>query len=166
MSAAKPSSVPSEEGADKKKKPHRKAPSAPKKKKRKDDDKEKDTLSLPKDSSVSSVSDAEGKVNKSLTRSISPRKEQYSSLLDEMVGKGDMVLLDPITDDTIIENLKKRYTAEEIYVCLQEMDMSPYYLPPPPPPLTSDLHRPCGGLNQPLSAYGHLHGRACGGISK
>lgn len=122
MSAAEPSSIPSEKGTEKKKKHRRKAPNAPKKKKRSshEDDaqsshKEKDTLGLPKDSSVSSVSDTE---RKSLTRSVSPRMEQYSSLLDEMVGKGDMVLLDPLSEDAVLENLKKRYTAEEIYVCL------------------------------------------------
>lgn len=122
MSAEPSSAVPSEQGTEKKKKARRKAPSAPKKKKKhspheESNAKEKDTLGLPKDSSVSSVSDVEGKEKKSLTRSISPGMEQYSSLLDEMVGKGDMVLLDPITEDTIIENLKKRYTAKEIYVC-------------------------------------------------
>ena len=51
-----------------------------------------------------------------LRRVVSPRKEQYSHLLDEMVGCGDMVLLEPLTEDNIIENLKKRYTAGDIYV--------------------------------------------------
>lgn len=51
-----------------------------------------------------------------LRRIVSPRKEQYSHLLDEMVGCGDMVLLEPLTEDNIIENLKKRYTAGDIYV--------------------------------------------------
>ena len=48
--------------------------------------------------------------------SVSPAKEHYASLLDEMVGRGDMVLLDPISEDKIIENLKIRYDAKEIYV--------------------------------------------------
>ena len=51
-----------------------------------------------------------------LRRVVSPRKEQYSHLLDEMVGCGDMVLLEPLTEDNIIENLKKRYAAGDIYV--------------------------------------------------
>lgn len=51
-----------------------------------------------------------------LRRIVSPRKEQYSHLLDEMIGCGDMVLLEPLTEDNIIENLKKRYTAGDIYV--------------------------------------------------
>ena len=51
-----------------------------------------------------------------LRRVVSPRKEQYSHLLDEMVGCGDMVLLEPLTEGNIIENLKKRYAAGDIYV--------------------------------------------------
>ena len=51
-----------------------------------------------------------------LKRSVSPRSEQYSHLLDEMVGCGDMVLLDPVTEDTLIDNLKRRYTCSHIYV--------------------------------------------------
>ena len=53
---------------------------------------------------------------KSLRRSVSPRKEQYSHLLDETTGRGDMVLLEPLTEDGLIENLKVRYKAREIYV--------------------------------------------------
>ena len=60
-------------------------------------------------------SDGEVKDNK-LRRVVSPRKEQYSHLLDEMVGCGDMVLLEPLTEGNIIENLKKRYAAGDIYV--------------------------------------------------
>ena len=54
----------------------------------------------------------------SLRRSVSPRKEQYSSLLDEMIGYGDMVLLEPLTEKSMIENLKTRYNAGEIYVSI------------------------------------------------
>ena len=53
---------------------------------------------------------------KSLRRSVSPRKEQYSHLLDETAGRGDMVLLEPLTENGLIENLKVRYKAQEIYV--------------------------------------------------
>ena len=42
----------------------------------------------------------------------------YSSLLDEIVGCGDMVLLDPITMETVLHNLKQRYQAKEIYVSM------------------------------------------------
>ena len=58
----------------------------------------------------------EGTNDNKLRRIVSPRKEQYSHLLDEMVGCGDMVLLEPLTEENIIENLKKRYAAGDIYV--------------------------------------------------
>ena len=58
----------------------------------------------------------EGTKDNKLRRIVSPRKEQYSHLLDEMVGCGDMVLLEPLTEENIIENLKKRYAAGDIYV--------------------------------------------------
>lgn len=51
-----------------------------------------------------------------MKRTVSPRKEQYSHLLDETVGRGDMVLLEPLTEDGLIENLRIRYKAGEIYV--------------------------------------------------
>ena len=60
----------------------------------------------------------EGTKDNKLRRIVSPRKEQYSHLLDEMVGCGDMVLLEPLTEDNIIENLKKRYTTGDIYVSI------------------------------------------------
>ena len=47
----------------------------------------------------------------------SARSDGYTSILEEMVGMGDMVLLEEITEDSIIQNLKKRYAAGEIYVC-------------------------------------------------
>lgn len=111
---------------DRPRSPRRKAPNAPKKKK---SPKDKDTeshdhskeshdhngeshnfLSTPKGS------EKDMHAEKSLTRSISPK---YMSVLDEEVGRGDMVLLDPITEDNILENLKKRYTAGEIYVSIK-----------------------------------------------
>ena len=121
------------------KSPRRKAPTMPKKKKApqssketKSHDSEKKTKALSVPGGGSDGDEVGGAVGgrakageaakessseKSLRRSLSPRKENYSSLLEEMAGKGDMVLLDPITEDAVIENLKKRYTAEEIYVC-------------------------------------------------
>lgn len=95
------------------KSPRRKAPTAPKKKD--SNGKQKETLDTPpKDTEHSGKND---RAAKSLQRSLSPRTDGYSSLLDEMVGMGDMVLLDPITEDSVIQNLKKRYLAGEIYVC-------------------------------------------------
>ena len=52
----------------------------------------------------------------SLRRQVSPRQGQYSHLLDETIGCGDIVLLDPLTEDNLIENVRKRYNSGEIYV--------------------------------------------------
>lgn len=38
------------------------------------------------------------------------------SILDDMVGVGDMVLLDPLTEDAVMENLWERYNSKDIYV--------------------------------------------------
>lgn len=54
--------------------------------------------------------------SRSLQRTVSPRREQYSHLLDEMVGCGDMVMLEPLSEETIIDNLRKRYESGNIYV--------------------------------------------------
>ena len=96
------------------KSPRRKAPTLPKNK----DSDDKSVKSKKKSSSngTKAASSDNEKSEKSLRRSVSPRKEQYSSLLDEMVGRGDMVLLDSITEEGILENLKKRYKEGEIYV--------------------------------------------------
>jgi myosin-1 len=48
----------------------------------------------------------------------------YSSLLDEIVGCGDMVLLDPITMDTVVDNLKQRYRAREFYTYIGKVVVS------------------------------------------
>lgn len=45
-----------------------------------------------------------------------PRLHRYSHLLDEMVGCGDMVLLEPLTEEGLLMNLKQRYETGEIYV--------------------------------------------------
>lgn len=44
------------------------------------------------------------------------KMEVKTSLLDNMIGVGDMVLLDPLTEETFIHNLKKRFDHNEIYV--------------------------------------------------
>ena len=41
---------------------------------------------------------------------------RYSHLLEGMVGCGDMVLLEPLTEESLLENLKTRYDSGEIYV--------------------------------------------------
>lgn len=38
------------------------------------------------------------------------------SMLDDMVGVGDMVLLEPLSEDALIENLWDRYNNKDIYV--------------------------------------------------
>ena len=38
------------------------------------------------------------------------------TILDDMVGVGDFVLLDPVTEDAFLENLKLRFDANDIYV--------------------------------------------------
>lgn len=42
--------------------------------------------------------------------------EVKTSLLDNMIGVGDLVLIEPLSEDTFIENLKKRFDHNEIYV--------------------------------------------------
>lgn len=44
--------------------------------------------------------------------------EGKASLLDNMIGVGDMVLLEPLSEDSFLENLKKRFDHNEIYVSL------------------------------------------------
>lgn len=47
-----------------------------------------------------------------------PRLHRYSHLLDEMIGCGDMVLLEPLTEEGLLMNLKQRYESGEIYVSI------------------------------------------------
>ncbi|TRZ00637.1 hypothetical protein DNTS_006977, partial [Danionella cerebrum] len=49
------------------------------------------------------------------TQGCHPNMEAKTSLLDNMIGVGDMVLLEPLSEDTFIENLKKRFDHNEIY---------------------------------------------------
>lgn len=44
--------------------------------------------------------------------------EVKTSLLDNMIGVGDMVLLEPLSEDSFLENLKNRFDHNEIYVSL------------------------------------------------
>lgn len=41
-----------------------------------------------------------------------------TTILDTMVGVGDFVLLDPLTEDAFINNLKKRFDTDNIYVSI------------------------------------------------
>ena len=39
------------------------------------------------------------------------------SIFEAIVGVGDMVLLDPMTEENLLENIRKRFDAGDIYVC-------------------------------------------------
>ena len=50
---------------------------------------------------------------------VSEKRAQLSrrkSILDDITGVGDMVLLDPLTEDQLVQNLYMRYLSDEIYV--------------------------------------------------
>lgn len=46
------------------------------------------------------------------------KMEVKTSLLDDMIGVGDMVLLEPLNEDSFINNLKKRFDHNEVYVSI------------------------------------------------
>nr|XP_005168005.1 unconventional myosin-Ib isoform X1 [Danio rerio] len=54
--------------------------------------------------------------------------EVKTSLLDNMIGVGDMVLLEPLSEESFIENLKKRFDHNEIYTYIGSVviSMNPY----------------------------------------
>lgn len=47
-----------------------------------------------------------------------------TTILDTMVGVGDFVLLDPLTEDAFIENLKKRFAADNVYTYIGKVVVS------------------------------------------
>nr|XP_038938880.1 unconventional myosin-Ib isoform X4 [Rattus norvegicus] len=52
------------------------------------------------------------------------KKEVKSSLLDNMIGVGDTVLLEPLNEETFIDNLKKRFDHNEIYTYIGSVVIS------------------------------------------
>uniref|UniRef100_A0A671V1A6 Unconventional myosin-Ib n=1 Tax=Sparus aurata TaxID=8175 RepID=A0A671V1A6_SPAAU len=54
--------------------------------------------------------------------------EVKTSLLDNMIGVGDMVLLEPLSEDSFIANLKNRFEHNEIYTYIGSVviSMNPY----------------------------------------
>lgn len=56
------------------------------------------------------------------------KMEVKTSLLDNMIGVGDMVLLEPLSEDTVIDNLKKRFDHNEIYVSVHGMSSGEFRL--------------------------------------
>ncbi|XP_053090534.1 unconventional myosin-Ib isoform X5 [Pangasianodon hypophthalmus] len=56
------------------------------------------------------------------------KMEVKTSLLDNMIGVGDMVLLEPLSEETFIRNLQKRFEHNEIYTYIGSVviSMNPY----------------------------------------
>ncbi|XP_030064825.1 unconventional myosin-Ib isoform X2 [Microcaecilia unicolor] len=52
------------------------------------------------------------------------KMEVKTSLLDNMIGVGDMVLLEPLNEDSFINNLKKRFDHNEIYTYIGSVVIS------------------------------------------
>ncbi|XP_069790727.1 unconventional myosin-Ib isoform X3 [Narcine bancroftii] len=52
------------------------------------------------------------------------KSDVKTSLLDNMIGVGDSVLLEPLTEDTFLENLKKRFDHSEIYTYIGSVVIS------------------------------------------
>uniref|UniRef100_A0A8D1NRL1 Unconventional myosin-Ib n=2 Tax=Sus scrofa TaxID=9823 RepID=A0A8D1NRL1_PIG len=52
------------------------------------------------------------------------KMEVKTSLLDNMIGVGDMVLLEPLNEETVINNLKKRFDHSEIYTYIGSVVIS------------------------------------------
>ncbi|XP_056886159.1 unconventional myosin-Ib isoform X6 [Takifugu flavidus] len=54
--------------------------------------------------------------------------EVKTSLLDNMIGVGDMVLLEPMTEESFLENLRNRFDHNEIYTYIGSVviSMNPY----------------------------------------
>ncbi|XP_023682417.2 unconventional myosin-Ib-like [Paramormyrops kingsleyae] len=52
------------------------------------------------------------------------KMEVKTSLLDDMIGVGDMVLLEPLTEDSFIQNLKNRFDRDEIYTYIGSVVIS------------------------------------------
>ncbi|XP_034042655.1 unconventional myosin-Ib isoform X4 [Thalassophryne amazonica] len=50
--------------------------------------------------------------------------EVKTSLLDNMIGVGDMVLLEPLSEDSFLENLRKRFDHSEIYTYIGSVVIS------------------------------------------
>ncbi|XP_053327815.1 unconventional myosin-Ib isoform X1 [Spea bombifrons] len=52
------------------------------------------------------------------------KMEVKTSLLDNMIGVGDMVLLEPLNEDSFIDNLKQRFDHSEIYTYIGSVVIS------------------------------------------
>ncbi|XP_030643049.1 unconventional myosin-Ib isoform X2 [Chanos chanos] len=56
------------------------------------------------------------------------KMEVKTSLLDNMIGVGDMVLLEPLSEESFIDNLRKRFDHNEIYTYIGSVviSLNPY----------------------------------------
>ncbi|KAL4609112.1 unconventional myosin-Ib isoform X1 [Arapaima gigas] len=56
------------------------------------------------------------------------KMEAKTSLLDNMIGVGDMVLLEPLTEESFINNLKNRFDHSEVYTYIGSVviSLNPY----------------------------------------
>ncbi|KAI2660411.1 Unconventional myosin-Ib [Labeo rohita] len=63
-----------------------------------------------------------------VSQGVLSKMEGKTSLLDNMIGVGDMVLLEPLSEESFIENLKKRFDHNEIYTYIGSVviSMNPY----------------------------------------
>ncbi|XP_039925250.1 unconventional myosin-Ib isoform X7 [Hirundo rustica] len=52
------------------------------------------------------------------------KMEVKTSLLDDMIGVGDMVLLEPLNEESFINNLKKRFDHDEVYTYIGSVVIS------------------------------------------
>ena len=90
------------------------------------------------------------------------------TLLEGSVGVEDLVLLEPLEQESLIRNLQLRYEKKEIYVsacgcprlwmCGQRV-LGPFPDPPwltPSSPTTADLHWERVGLSESLPTTAHL----------
>ena len=57
-----------------------------------------------------------GNIGGAVTDKKEDKRKSSVHLLDNKVGCSDMVLLDPLSEDSLIKNLKARFNAGEIYV--------------------------------------------------
>lgn len=57
-------------------------------------------------------------------RRLSKKKYDSSSMMVDIIGVSDMVLLDPLTEDALMQNLEKRFKAGEIYTYIGNVVVS------------------------------------------
>lgn len=66
----------------------------------------------------------DGSLHRSAYKGTMTKMEGKTSLLDNMIGVGDMVLLEPLNEEAFIDNLKKRFDHSEIYTYIGSVVIS------------------------------------------